>query len=135
MAEENRPLALRRAEQARREVEKLENQSCGHYVSYVRALPAEILQMGLGQALATQLAAAGGEKKNPHRILYDQMERWLCSEHVETPFPKGENLMNAIVKHDEATYLRTQAEALAYLEWLKKFAVAFLERPDKGDKP
>ena len=134
MAEANRPLALRRAEQARREVEKLENQSCGHYVSYVRALPAEILQMGLGQALATQLAAARGDKKNPHRILYDQMERWLCSAHVETPFPEGKNLMNAIVEHDEATYLRAQAEALAYLEWLKKFAVAFLKHPGKGDE-
>lgn len=135
MAEANHPLALRRADQARREVEKLENQSCGHYVSYVRALPAEILQMGLGQALATQLAAAGGEKKDPHRILYGQMERWLCSEHVETPFPEGENLMDAIVGHDEATYLRAQTEALAYLEWLKKFAVAFLKRPDKGGRP
>lgn len=133
MAEANHPLALRRAEQARREVEKLENQSCGHYVSYVRALPAEILQMGLGQALATHLAAARGNEVSPHRILFDQMERWLCSGHAEAPFPEGANLMGAIVEHDEATYLRAQAEALAYLEWLKKFAVAFLERPDKGD--
>jgi CRISPR-associated protein Cmr5 len=34
--------------------------------------------------------------------------------------------MAAIVNCDRAVYLRAQAETLAWLEWLKKFAVAFL---------
>ena len=38
--------------------------------------------------------------------------------------------MESIVKSDRFSYVKAQAEALSYLDWLKKFTVAFLKEPD-----
>jgi CRISPR-associated protein Cmr5 len=98
----------------------------GNYVSYVEALPATILMNGLGQACATLLSKAEGDKQKPHGLLFGDVESWLCGEDPAAPF-KGD-LLEAITEKDQATYLRAQAEALQYLIWLKKFASAYLER-------
>lgn len=127
-------LDLQRAEHALQAVEALKsNTKNGHYVSYVRALPANILQNGLGQALATLLSAAKGERDDLHRKLYDQMQAWLCNDADDAPYAGKQNLIEAITKGDERDYLRAHAEALAYLVWLKKFAVAFLNEPGQDE--
>ena len=100
------------------------------YLSYVKALLATILQNGLGQAMATLLAAAKG--KDSHYRLYQDVQSWLCGGDEDAPFPKREdqNLIEEITKSDQQRYLKAQAEAQAYLVWLKKFAAAFLnEKP------
>jgi CRISPR-associated protein Cmr5 len=128
-------LQQRRAAQALREVEKLkERGGYGKYVSYVKGLPAAILQNGLGQALATLIAAASiskptdkrSEDEQAREILYSQLGAWLCRDDKESPYSQGD-LMTSITQNDEDTYLRAQTEAFAYLSWLKKFAVAYLE--------
>lgn len=129
-----RSLDLQRAEHALETIEGLKkNAKLGHYVSYVRALPATILQNGLGQALATLLSAAKGKKEYAHRMLYDQMQAWLCREHPDAPYAGKPKLMEAITGGSEREYLHAHAEALAYLVWLKKFAVAFLKDSDQGE--
>ncbi len=130
-----RPLDLQRAEHALQVVENLKGEDLGHYVSYVRALPANILQNGLGQALASLLSAAKGKEKEPHRRLHDQIQAWLCREHEDAPYAGQPKLLQAITEGSEQTYLHAHAEALAYLVWLKKFAVAFLKEPEAGDAP
>lgn len=127
------PLDLQRAEHALATIQRLEGEPCGHYVSYVRALPATILQNGLGQALATLLSSAKGKADSPHRWLHDHIHAWLCRDHADAPYRGKNNLIQAIVDGDEPAYLHAHAEALAYLVWLKKFAVAFLKQPDQGD--
>lgn len=98
------------------------------YLSYVKALPATILQNGLGQAMAT-LRAKRGNKNDPHCRLYEDVQSWLCSGDEDSTFPKGD-LLEAITSNDQQHYLKAQAEAQAYLIWLKKFAAAFLnEKP------
>ncbi len=114
----------------------------GKYTSYVKALPASILQNGLGQAMATLLAASKGKPamdgdavNEPHRLLYEHIQTWLCRDNRSAPYrttngteATNTQLMDAITEGDEAAYIRAQAEALAYLSWLKKFATAF--RPE-----
>lgn len=103
------------------------------YLSYVNALPATILMNGLGQAMASLLAAAKG-KEEEHKCLYNHVTSWLCRNDEDAPYSSGDLLEN-ITKNDEDYYLHAQAEALAYLEWLKKFANAFLEKKkDSGDE-
>ncbi|CAL1241060.1 type III-B CRISPR module-associated protein Cmr5 [Candidatus Methylocalor cossyra] len=122
------PLALRRAQHALARVRAKQGQNYGKYVSYAKALPAEILQMGLGQALATLLSAAKGLTSDPHYLLYHDVKDWLTGrDNPDAPYAGQSDLMAAITQRDEAAYLHAQAEALAYLEWLKKFAVAFLQ--------
>lgn len=114
------------------ETEGKDGQFLAKYVSYVEGLPATILMNGLGQAAATLLAAAKG-KEDPHKFLYDHLRKWLCRDAPQAPYRAQEDLLKAITGNDRATYLRAQAEALAWLVWLKKFAVAYLKEP--GKKP
>lgn len=131
----NRTRAQLRAADALHRVLELETSKhadwLDEYAGYVERLPAAILINGLGQAAAFELAAAGKDQESPHRQLYRDLEGWLCGEHGPYYQP-GEkpHLMQAIVSRDRATYLQAQAEALAWLEWLKKFAVAYLKKPD-----
>jgi CRISPR-associated protein Cmr5 len=127
-------LDLQRAEHALKAVEVLKKKSIGHhYVSYVKAMPANILQNGLGQGLATLLSAAKGKSEDAHHLLYDQIQTWLCRQHEDAPYAGKPELMQSITNGSEDAYLHAHAEALAYLVWLKKFAVAFLKEPDQGE--
>ena len=129
MTEQNQSLDQRRAKHAldcikKRQKDGKKQQS--DYLSYVKALPATILQNGLGQAMATLLAAAKGKENDPHHRLYEDVQTWLCGGDQESPFPKQTDLLEEITSNGQQDYLKAQAEAQAYLIWLKKFAAAFL---------
>ncbi len=119
-----------RARHALEIVESMKDENLENYVSYVKALPATILQNGLGQAMATLLAAAKKHQEDDHKRLYDHMESWLCKKNAHSPYSGQDNLMKAITINDESAYIHAQAEAMAYLEWLKKFAVAYLTKAE-----
>lgn len=100
------------------------------YRSYVERVGTTIITNGLGQALATELAAAGGSdteapQKRAHRALYQNLQSWLCGE---SGVLRGADLLATIVAIPQADYLRAQTEALAWLVWHKKLCRAFLPR-------
>ncbi len=108
----------------------------GKYVSYVNGLPAAILMNGLGQALATECAASD----SAHHKLADHVSEWLLSNEACTKYLKpvesegskpAQRLLTRMVAGDQHAYLWAQAEAIAYVTWLKKFANAFLEPAEK----
>ena len=39
--------------------------------------------------------------------------------------------MKAVINHGQGEYVRAQVESLAYLNWLKKFAQAYLTEEEK----
>ena len=134
--QEKQSLDQRRAKHALKCVKKikseLESQQQSLYMSYAKALPATILQNGLGQAMAT-LRAKGEDKNDPYRRLYEDVQSWLCGGDQESPFPKQTDLLEAIISNGQQDYLKAQAEAQVYLVWLKKFAAAFLnEKPHEN---
>ena len=133
MTEQNQSLDQRRARHALKCVKEIKSElkspQQSLYMRYAKALPATILQNGLGQAMAT-LRAKGGDKNDPHRRLYEDVQSWLCGGDQESPFPNKGDLLESITSNDHQHYLKAQAEAQAYLIWLKKFAAAFLnEKP------
>lgn len=93
-----------------------------------------ILMSGFGQACAFYLSKGGTMK-----LVYGALESWLTS--TGRPYDlygRDRNLMKAITQCDAARYRLAQIEALAYLDWLKKFARAFLKDehanlPDEGN--
>ncbi len=97
------------------------------YRAYVDRLGPVIIMNGLGQALATECAAAGPQPQNDrqraHGELYNGLKGWLCRD--GGVYPPGD-LLEAIMRHDQSSYLRAQAEALAWLEWHKKCCRAAL---------
>lgn len=103
----------------------------GLYRSYVDRLGPAIMMNGLGQALATERAAsAGGNvRSRAHRMLYDNLQGWLCRDDGNI-YPGGADLLQAIMANDQSKYLLAQAEALAWLDWHKKFCRA--ELPEGG---
>lgn len=125
-------LAQRRAAHALKCVEAYVGKSYGNYVNYVESLPTTILMNGLGQAAATLLSKAEGDLTKPHGLLYENLRDWLCGDGNADVFKGERKLMKAITTKDQNDYLHAQAEALAWLVWLKKFANAYLK---KGDNP
>jgi CRISPR-associated protein Cmr5 len=122
--------ALRTAEV----VKSLDDAMKKAYRSYVERIGTTIITNGLGQALATELAAAGGSdpdapQKRAHRTLYQNLQSWLCDE---SKVLQGTDLLATIVTIPQADYLRAQTEALAWLVWHKKLCRAFLPR-GQGD--
>lgn len=93
----------------------------GKFKSYVSGLPATIVMNGLGQAIATELSS--GEMGHDH--LFKAIEEWLLTKC--DIYPENRGLMKAITSHSQESYIRAQAEALAYLVWLKKFSQAYLK--------
>ncbi|MDQ3460562.1 MAG: type III-B CRISPR module-associated protein Cmr5 [Deinococcota bacterium] len=127
-------LAQRRAAHALGKIEGLQSKGgYGNYKSYVKALPANILMSGLGQAVATVRSRKG--KRDGYGELYDHMATWLCGNDDDAPYRnyRQADLLRAIVEHDQDRYIHAQAEAMAYLEWLRKFADAFLEGGEEPD--
>jgi CRISPR-associated protein Cmr5 len=88
-------------------------------------------QVHLGQTTATLLSVGKEEKDNPDRMLYEDLENWLCNNQ-EGGIYQEKDLIKAIVKNDRNKYIKAQVEALKLLEWLKKFATAYLSK--EGDK-
>ncbi len=98
------------------------------YKSYAESLPANIVMNGLGQACAMLLAQAKGKSadQDAHRLLYDHLQDWLCGREHGVVYPNEPDLVKAVINHGQQEYVRAQFESLAYLNWLKKFAQAYL---------
>lgn len=98
------------------------------YKSYAESLPASIVMNGLGQACAMLLAQAEGKsaEQDAHRLLYDHLQDWLRGREHARVYPKDQDLVEAVINHGQREYIRAQVESLAYLDWLKKFAQAYL---------
>ena len=117
-----RTLEQMRAADALSRVQRLANKGGtfkDKYRSYVDRLGPAIIMNGLGQALATEKASGD----DAHGELYNGLSRWLCR-------PKGgvysgnDDALEAIVAESQDRYLLAQAEALAWLQWHKKFCRA-----------
>ena len=122
----------RRAQHALRCVQVVPSRLQSEYESYVNSLPASIVMNGLGQACATLLAQARGKAANEdaHRLLYDHLQDWLCSGE-QNVYVSQPDLLTAIIGNGQREYVQAQVEALAYLNWLKKFSQAYLSKHGK----
>jgi len=112
------------------------------YATHVRRTPTRILNNGLGQALAFLLADAEGNDKSPSGLFYKNIfENWLVGKKTPTK-PQiiyevvdgdEKNLISELMKGDRHSYIRAQVEALALLNWVKKFTDAYLPKDTGGE--
>ncbi len=99
------------------------------YATYVRRTPIRILNNGLGQALAFLLSKQ--EKEASAKHFYEQLQTWLCGikddMHPMRVYTTGtQDLINQLMEGTRQEYMRAQIETLALLNWMKKFADAYL---------
>ena len=131
-----RTIQQQRAENALERVDALpkRDEFRKSYRAYANSLGPTIVMNGLGQALATEKAAAGANPSNDreraHSRLYENVSRWLCRD--GGVYPSERDALNALISNDEAAYLLAQVEALAWLEWHKKFCRAYLPADEPG---
>lgn len=89
------------------------------YRAYAANLPAMIHMNGLGQA-----AAFFKSKGGTHEQLYSLLSGWLCQPNQ--PYAGCTDLLAGITSEDMHHYRLAQAEAQALMDWVKKFAKAFM---------
>lgn len=95
---------------------------------YLNNLPALIRMNGLGQALAFFRMKGEG---TAHDAIYRMVSTWLCDASSKGRiFSEDADVLTSITQSDMAHYMAAQNEALALLQWLKKFAVALLPKED-----
>lgn len=132
-------LQQQRAVDALKKVESVRDHDAkqqGEYVSYANSLPATIVMNGLGQALTTLLAKAKGQQDDAHRLLFDHVTGWLNHRITQLKVPSQTDLtplIQRLMENDQKIYIQAQAEAMAYLNWLKQFARAYLKDDGQGD--
>lgn len=96
----------------------------GKYGSLVRKVPSYIITNGLGQTLAFLRAKGKGEPDNEHEILYGQLSEWVGGQ-----LGVKNDLLDWIVNTATSQQYRLATmEALAFLQWLKRFAEAELPK-------
>ncbi|MEI6046604.1 MAG: type III-B CRISPR module-associated protein Cmr5 [Chloroflexota bacterium] len=118
-----RTLEQERARQAWDNVQevKVRGQSYeGEYKSLVKGTPALILTNGLIQTLAFLES-----KKKPHHLaVVRHLSGWVCQQLKLTPNQLGKEL-----REGDSVLLRLATqESLAYLQWLRRFAEATIEK-------
>lgn len=84
-------------------------------------LPFMIHTNGLGPALAFFKSK---KNKDGYDNLYLVLQSWLAQP--GRPFADKPDLMKAITEADFNTYRLAQAEAIQYMDWVKKFSSAYL---------
>jgi len=106
------------------------------YRAYVDRLGPMIISNGLGQALATEQAAAGHNPVKPEEIahakLYENISSWLCRQ-PSGIYPGANDLITALMNGSQSEYIKAQSEALAWLEWHKRFCRAYLPRDTEAE--
>ena len=104
-------------------MEKENDKDQGKIRSYASDLPAMILMNGIGQALAFCKS-----KKDPNYTnLYNALADWLTASGRPLEKFRGKELITTITAIDMQMYQQAQTESLIYLDWVKKFAKAFLK--------
>jgi CRISPR-associated protein Cmr5 len=92
-------------------------------VSRASELPFMIHANGLGQAAAFFKSK---QNKDGYGVMYKVLSDWLTQP--DRPFAGRSDLILAIVGSELRTYRVAQAEAMQYMDWVKKFAKAYLAK-------
>lgn len=97
------------------------------YKSYAASFPAMIRMSGLGQAAAFYRSKGidNKPKDKAYKALYDLLSGWLIRP--GQPYATHDDLLKGITSQDMHDYRVAQVEALLLLDWVKKFAKAYME--------
>ncbi|MCK5720755.1 MAG: type III-B CRISPR module-associated protein Cmr5 [Thiomargarita sp.] len=130
MQQQRAAFALAGVQSAR---DKLGEKERKEYRSHVSALPFMIHANGLGQAAAfykSKCTNSKGNKKLDYFLIYQLLSDWLKRE--GQPFFEMD-LLDGITQKDMHVYMTAQAEAMVFMDWVKKFATAFMKEEKEGN--
>jgi CRISPR-associated protein Cmr5 len=123
----------RRAADALMHVNEVKGKSfADRFKVYVQGMPAMIHMSGLGQTAAFYKSKSNGsdDSDKAYGEVYEIISKWLTGAGVvyqSSGSQAGADLLEQITQESMQKYRLAEAETLAYLEWLKKFAEAFIK--------
>lgn len=94
------------------------------YRQELQQLPSRILAAGLGQTLAFYAAKGGPDGDGVEADIGGELAKMLIGK------PRCVDLLDHLMRCDAAEYRRLTREALAYAEWLKRYAAALIPKPE-----
>lgn len=100
--------------------------------SFAAGAPTQILQNGFGQALA--FWASKSEKDVKFNKILSIVKEWLESKNFVSRSDDFSGFIMNISRLSQQDYLAAQKEALALLEWVKRYAKAFCKSNDEGQQ-
>jgi CRISPR-associated protein Cmr5 len=115
-----RELDRRRAEAAWKDIQGI-NATDKEYGSLAREMPTLIQVNGLAQTLAFLKA----KNKTHHQNIFKHLSDWVCQQ-----LGLQGDLLERVLEMDSQLYRRATAESLAFLQWLKRFAEAKIEKSE-----
>ena len=95
------------------------------YKSYVKSFPAMILQNGFGNAMAFAFSKSFSDKKKKTWFyVLEDIINWIKNDGKQKELKKEdvEHFLDELLKKDSASYRVWQQEALALLNWTRRFA-------------
>jgi len=109
------------------------------FKSFVAGLPAMILQNGFGLTMAFLLSKQKNAETTKQKEAFNQIKEWVVkhseiTKHYFTDINgknEDEYFLSNLNKLDQFQYRTIQQEALNLLEWIKRYAAAFVI--DEGD--
>ncbi|GAB4483282.1 MAG: hypothetical protein Kow0088_26420 [Anaerolineales bacterium] len=109
---------------------KRNNDFAQKYGQLARSAAADVQTNGLAQTLAFWKAKGKGKQDDEHQVIYQDVSEWVLNR---IGVSKVKELLPWIM-HERTTtnqYRQATAEAMAFLQWLKRFAEAELseEKP------
>jgi len=96
----------------------------------VTGAPSVILQNGFGHALAFWYQ----KKEHHYNLLVKTLEDWLNKRFKQFENTSGSDFLQKINTFDQFEYHAIQIEAVKILEWLKRYANAFIKDNDKSNR-
>ena len=119
-----RTLGQKRAEFALEKVLEIPQSLKKDFKSFSAGAPSMILQNGFGQALAFWVSK-GNAKHTKHIILFGMLKEWLIKNNfVQPQYESSLEFIKALSTMKQNSYIAAQKEALALLEWVKRYANA-----------
>lgn len=91
--------------------------------NFIVGTPTLVLENGLGQTLAFLLS----KQKQEHTDICNILRDWLGREIQTLQTTDNFTFLQQLAGLDQHKYLHAQQEALALLQWLKRYARAFQE--------
>ncbi len=93
------------------------------HVNIAKGLPALIMNSGLMQTLAFCHEKGQKDKGKAYKDIADDLRKWLSGKFDKLP-EHFEGFMQALMEKAPQDYQRINAEAFAWLKWLRQMAAA-----------
>ncbi|AST00690.1 MULTISPECIES: type III-B CRISPR module-associated protein Cmr5 [Geobacillus] len=100
-----------------------------NYRSYVKKMPSLIQVNGLGQALAFCF-----QKGKEYKMIYQSLAKWMKTQFPDQFSMKNQEFVEVVVNLSSADYRLWTMEAMALLDWMRKFADGMAKDDAKAEE-